>query len=49
MKQRPSSVSNGSVPQDMSSILCNLEVDYGAQKSLPLVPVLSQMNPVYTF
>jgi hypothetical protein len=34
--------------QEFRKILCNTKVYYRAQKSLPLGPILSQINPVHT-
>jgi len=50
MEQSPSwEANNHSARQKITHLLWNLEVHSHVQKSLSLVPVLSQMNLVYTF
>lgn len=49
MEQRPFQEYNlSSVGQEIPHITCNPQVHYQVQKSLPVFPVWSLMNPVHT-
>ena len=48
MEQSPWEANSFSASQESPRILRNLDVHYHIHKSLPPVPVLSQINPVYT-
>jgi hypothetical protein len=47
--EESSRIDNHSATQEITRLLLNLNVHYHVHKSLPLVHVLSQMNPVLTF
>jgi hypothetical protein len=48
MEQSPSQEATcTSVRKETACTLCNMKVHYGVQKSLPLVPLLSHINPVH--
>jgi hypothetical protein len=49
MKQSPEEANNHTTNQEIPHLLWNLKVQYYVCKSLLLVPILSQMNPVHTF
>jgi len=50
MKQSPSSEANShSTSQEIHHLLWNAKVHYCAQSNPPLVPNLSQINPIHTF
>jgi hypothetical protein len=48
MEQSPWEANSFSASQEIPRILRNLDVHYHIRMSLPPVPVLSQINPVYT-
>jgi len=49
MEQSPSEANSRSASQEISRLLWNLYVDNRVHNNLPLVPSLSQMNPIHAF
>jgi hypothetical protein len=49
MEQSPWEINSHSASQDISCLLCNQKVHYRVNNSPPMVPILSQMNPVHIF
>jgi len=49
MEQSHSQADSLSTSQEISLLLWDMKVHYRVRKSLPMIPILSQMNTVHNF